>query len=115
MTITGAGTPLFWGETTVPKPTLVTEDARLESDAIETMLAGLKEWRPDLDYPESHSDMQACFRALLCVYEIKRRPLPRPLRVRCHVCEGLGELISLSEHGRRRASCPDCQGKGWKE
>lgn len=98
----------------MPKPTLINDDARLESDVIETMLAGLKEWRPDLNYPESHSDMQACFRALLCVYELKRRPLPRPLRIKCYVCEGLGDLISVAPEGRRRAVCLECQGKGWK-
>jgi hypothetical protein len=43
---------------------------------VETMIAGLHEWRRDLKYPESHSDMQACVRGLLRMFEIKRRPLP---------------------------------------
>jgi len=47
----------------------------LESDIIETLLAGHHEWRPDLAYPESHSDMQGAVRALLRMFEIKRRPV----------------------------------------
>jgi hypothetical protein len=31
---------------------------------IAAMLAGLRSWRPDLDYPQSFSDMQACVRGL---------------------------------------------------
>ena len=97
----------------MPKPFLHKDDARLESDAIETMLAGLKVWRPDLHYPESHSDMQACFRALLMVYELKRRPLPQPLRILCCVCEGLGKLIRMEDGTRCLNTCQHCDGKGW--
>ena len=49
---------------------------QLERDIIETLLAGHHEWRPDLGYPESHSDMQGAVRGLLRVFEIRRRPLP---------------------------------------
>ena len=59
----------------MPKPTLKEPLFTLESQVIETMLAGLKVWRPDLSYPESFSDMQGCVRALLIMYEIKRRPI----------------------------------------
>ncbi len=48
---------------------------QLESDIIETLLAGHKEWRPDLAYPESHSDMQGAVRGLLRMFEVKRRPI----------------------------------------
>lgn len=99
----------------MPKPTLKDEAARLESEAIETMFAGLKQWRPDLDYPQSHSDMQACFRALLVCYEIKRRPLPEPLRLKCPTCEGLGHLVTKVDAGcRHLETCRDCTGRGWK-
>lgn len=50
--------------------------SQLESDIIETFLAGHHEWRPDLAYPESHSDMAGGVRGLLRVFEINRRPLP---------------------------------------
>ena len=48
---------------------------QLESNIIETLLAGHKEWRPDLAYPESHSDMQGAVRGLLRMFEVKRRPI----------------------------------------
>ncbi len=47
----------------------------LESQIIETLLAGHHEWRPDLSYPESHSDMQGAVRGLLRMFEVKRRPI----------------------------------------
>ena len=59
----------------MPKPDLREPYASLESDLFATMQAGLHEWRKDLDYPESFSDFQACFRALFRMYEVKRRPL----------------------------------------
>ena len=59
----------------MPKPTLKEPVQSLTHDMIETMLAGLHEWRPDLAYPESHSDMQGCVRALLRMYKIERRPI----------------------------------------
>jgi hypothetical protein len=58
---------------------LTEPDNTTEFQLLETMLAGLKGHRPDLQYPESHSDMQACIRAVLTMFEIKRRPLAKPL------------------------------------
>src|SRR5882724_11155812 len=49
--------------------------ATLESDIIETLIAGHKEWRPDLSYPESHSDMQAAVRGLLRMFKVERRAI----------------------------------------
>jgi hypothetical protein len=63
----------------MPKPTLKEPFRTLEGDMIETMVAGLKEWRPDLDYPQSHSDFQGCVRGLFRMFDIKRLPLPRDL------------------------------------
>jgi hypothetical protein len=59
----------------MPKPSLKPEYRQLESDVIQTLIAGLKEWRPDLYGPESMSDYQACFRGLLKMYELRRRPI----------------------------------------
>jgi hypothetical protein len=41
-----------------------------------TMLGGLHEWRSDLEYSESHSDMQGAVMALLRKYEVKLRAVP---------------------------------------
>jgi hypothetical protein len=99
----------------MPKPFLHSDDARLERELIETMLAGLKQWRSDLNYPESHSDMQALVRGILCTHEIKRRPLPVPLRYMCNECEGLGHFIEITEGRDYRMikDCPKCKGNGW--
>ncbi len=59
----------------MPKPRLREPMRTLETQMIETMIAGLHRGRPDLKYPESHSDMMACARALLRMFEVKRRPL----------------------------------------
>ncbi len=59
----------------MPKPSLKPEFQELENQMLDTTRAGLHEWRPDLDYPESCSDMKACIRGLLKMFEIKRRPL----------------------------------------
>lgn len=47
----------------------------LEGAIIETLLASHHEWRPDLAYPESYSDMQGAVRGLLRMFDVKRRPL----------------------------------------
>lgn len=59
----------------MPKPTLKPQYQQLCSDMIETFLAGHHQWRPDLAYPESHSDMKGGMMAVLRMFEIKRRPL----------------------------------------
>lgn len=63
----------------MPKPILAEPIRTLEAEIIETMIAGLHIWRSDLDYPQSHSDMQACVRALLTMYDVRRRTLPASL------------------------------------
>jgi hypothetical protein len=59
----------------MPKQELKEPSSTLEKQLIETMLAGHYEWRPDLFYPESYSDMQGCARALLRRFDIVMRPL----------------------------------------
>lgn len=59
----------------MPKPSLNEKYQTLESELIETFLAGHHEWRPDLPYPESASDMSGGMRALMRMFEIKRRPV----------------------------------------
>lgn len=63
----------------MPKRRLSPDMEKLEADIIETLIAGHKEWRPDLPYPESHSDMQGAVRGLLRMFDVKRRPLSRDL------------------------------------
>lgn len=82
----------------MPKPMLKHEYAQLERDVIETLLAGHHEWRPDLPYPESHSDMSGAVRALLRMYEVKRRP----------VALDRGEIV----HPKERCNGPCCAVEG---
>lgn len=57
------------------KRSLVEPYNTLENEIINTLIAGHKEWRPDLSYPESYSDMQAAVRGLLRMFDVKRRPI----------------------------------------
>lgn len=57
------------------KRSLAPPQNQLEADIIDTLIAGHKEWRPDLSYPQSHSDMQAAVRGLLRMFDVKRRPI----------------------------------------
>ena len=98
----------------MPKPTLIPEQSLLENELIETAIAGLKMWRPDLGYPESYSDMQAFIRGLMTCFEIKRRPLPSPLKLVCHTCEGIGHTVKLNVGFRELIDCPDCKGRGYR-
>ena len=59
----------------MPKPSLAEPFRTLEWQLTETFLAGHHEWRPDLPYPESNSDMQGGMMALMRMFEIKRRPI----------------------------------------
>ena len=59
----------------MPKPPLGSKYEQLGIDVIETLLAGHHRYRPDLAYPESHSDMQGAIEGLLMMYEVKRRPI----------------------------------------
>lgn len=51
----------------------------LEKQIIETLFASHHEWRKDLAYPESYSDMQGAVRGLLRMFEVKRLPIAREL------------------------------------
>lgn len=68
------------------KPSLLPPYDQLESDIIETLIEGHKQWRPDLEYPESFSDMQGAVRGLLQMFEVKRRKLPFTLPIRECTC-----------------------------
>lgn len=63
------------------KPTLKLEYQQLCNDIIQTFLAGCEKWRPDLAYPESHSDMMAGAHALIQMFDIKRRGIAIELPV----------------------------------
>lgn len=96
----------------MPKPQLSPEMSAIEHEIIETLIAGLHEWRSDLSYPESYSDMQACVRGLLKMFDIKRLPLPRKLLIKCYECEGIGQFIQLKEGYRELTNCIKCHGRG---
>lgn len=102
----------------MPKPPLKEEDAILEDQIIQTMIAGLHQWRSDLDMPESYSDMQACVRGLMKMFEIKRKPLVTPLRLKCDACDGLGYRITKTNFEgtvQNQESCDKCKRRGWTE
>ena len=102
----------------MPKAPLKEEDRILESQMIATMLESFHNWRPDLNYPESHSDMESCVRGLMRMFEIKRRPLVVPLRIKCDACEGLGYRITKSDENgsiRTEESCKTCRRRRWVE
>lgn len=94
----------------MPKPRLIRDQEILEKQIIETMLAGLKEWRPDLGYPESHSDMQAAVRGLLRMFDVVRRPLGQPISLLCRTCDGTGYWIIDRTN---RKTCEDCKSTGY--
>jgi hypothetical protein len=103
----------------MPKPFLREPFATLAGELIETLIAGHKEWRPDLAYPESHSDMQAAVRAVIRKYDVKLRPVPldsseivEPPSV-CPVCKlPTGSSVKTLGHigaGRREVYAhPEC-------
>lgn len=93
----------------MPKPQLREPHATLESELITTLLAGLKEWRPDLDYPESYSDMQACARAALRMFEIKRRPIAVSLPIHCDLCNDTGYVRVYATAGHTTVHEKKCQ------
>lgn len=97
----------------MPKPFLIEEDSILERNIIETLIAGLHEWRNDLSYPESYSDMQACVRGLMKMYEIIRRPIAVPLRIKCHFCNGIGDFIKFEGSMKLSETCKECKGYGY--
>ncbi len=97
----------------MPKPRLIPEQEILQREVIACLIAGLKQYRPDLHYPESHSDMSACVMNLMEMFDISRRSEPKPLEMNCHGCDGLGILITVcSDNGGYRESktCPVCKG-----
>lgn len=49
----------------MPKPELPEPLFTLEREIIKALMAGHHQWRPDLRYPESYSDMQGAVRGLL--------------------------------------------------
>lgn len=100
------------------KPQLFERDEVLESQIIATMLEGHHLYRPDLDYPQSHSDMQAAVRGLLKMFKVERRPLAEPLKLRCSDCKGSRELAVYQDGGRvpnHWMTCETCNGRGWVE
>ncbi len=94
----------------MPKAPLIKEDSILESQIIETLIAGHKEWRPDLKFPESWSDMEGTVRGLLRMFKVERRPLASTLKYRCDDCEGLGHFIAKKDGIIHITDCTHCSG-----
>jgi hypothetical protein len=65
----------------MPKPRLSEPYRSLEADIINVLLTGLHQWRPDLDYPQSQSDMQGAVRNLITMFNVKRRDEPFSLPI----------------------------------
>lgn len=98
------------------KPTLIKEQEILEREIIATLIAGLKEWRSDLDYPQSFSDMQACVRGLMRMFDVKRANLTIPLKIQCEECKGGCFTVVIKESGEIvYTECPKCDSKGYHE
>ena len=68
----------------MPKPQMRTRDDNdLVSGIMKALLDGHHAWRPDLHYPESSSDLQGAVYGLLVRFDVKRRPIDRPLDLEC--------------------------------
>ena len=89
---------------------LIDEDARLESELIETFLADYNAGQGG--YPKSHSDLTGCVRNLMMMFEIKRRPVAVKLRYKCDLCDGVGQFVQLDDSGTRHCkTCSKCHGR----
>lgn len=97
----------------MPHPALYGPDDSLEHSIINTMMDSFHRFRPDLLYPQSTSDMQAAVRGLLQMFKVEYRTLPRPLRLKCNCCEGLGSFIQIKDNVRHIDTCTLCEGRGW--
>lgn len=99
----------------MPKRKLYKGENYQEGEIIDTLIAGHRQYRPDLSYPESYSDMQGAVRGLLQMFEVRRRDLPEKLKYECGTCEGLGSLISLHPENKYKMVnyCPKCDGRGY--
>lgn len=88
----------------MPKTPLSDEFKELEHQLIQTMLAGHQYYRPDLTYPESHSDMQGCARGVLLMFDVQRRPLALQWKdileeePTCVICNKPGFLLIGGTH-----------------
>jgi hypothetical protein len=60
----------------MPKARLSPEFERKERKMIEVALEEFHRWRPDLYYPESHSDMEAAIRGILKHFDVSVRSDP---------------------------------------
>jgi hypothetical protein len=101
----------------MPKPKLKEPWRTMEGEIIDTLLAGHHEWRPDLAYPESHSDMSGAVRGLLRMYEVKRRPIALEISESIEgatLMRDHGQLDHTNETGAAQMGdeiCANCGGK----
>lgn len=92
----------------MPKPPLQEPYRSLEHQIIDTLRAGLQEWRLDLQYPESYSDMQGAVRALMRRFEVTMRPVDlKELPIYEECCAKCGKPLGSIAIGYGRASFHD--------
>lgn len=100
----------------MPKPDLIYEDEQLVSDLIKTFIEGHKQYRPDLGYPESHSDMKGGMMALLRMFKIERRGIAIPNKIKCHHCHGRGKFETMVNNDPNHVNvsyCGMCNRQGY--
>lgn len=83
----------------MPKPRLAEPQRSLSTQIINALLAGLKIYRPDLSYPQSHSDMDACVRNLMQMFKIELSPVHIPLRYDRNDVEQCFARVSIDSQG----------------
>jgi len=59
-----------------PKQPLLLAERSLATELIEALLVGHRRHRPDIPYPESHSDMTHAVHEVLSRFDVKLRPEP---------------------------------------
>jgi hypothetical protein len=89
------------------KPALREPFHTIMENIAQAMVDGLHNWRPDLSYPESYSDMQGCILELMSRFELLPRRVPLKLAdmvadgvaaPRCGCC---GQDVEPTQRGRR--------------
>jgi hypothetical protein len=104
----------------MPKQILEEPYNTLEKSLISALMFGHNQLRPDLDYPESFSDMQSAVRELMRQYEVIQRPvrINLPIQRYCKVCGDPvgsdGHILVAMQGGKEIETSAYCA-KHWKE
>lgn len=95
----------------MPQAPLIDEQKVMASSMMSSFMAAFKQFRPDLDYPESASDMQAGFRGVLRMFNVSRASLPNQLWTPCPDCDGTGKH-TVDNDPHHKNSCKRCMNSG---